>query len=68
VILAEDNQWKEWNKRGIIELLLVARLPEAGGLWKLPLSIDKKAWKAEKRTIDIEVKDSRIDVITPPRE
>lgn len=59
--------WGQWTKRGVIELLLVARLPEAGGLWKVPLSLDKKAWQATNKTIEIEVLDSRIKVITPSR-
>ncbi len=60
--------WKQWTKRGAIELLLVARLPETGGQWKVPLSLDKKAWKARNQTIEVEVLDSLVRVITPPRD
>lgn len=69
VISAKDKEvWDQWLKHGVVELLLVARLPEAGGLWKVPVSLDKKAWKAQKQTIEVEVLDSRIVVTTPPRD
>ena len=68
VVSSKDAAWVQWTKRGSIELLLVARLPEAGGLWKVPLSIDKNAWKSKNQTIEVEVLDSRILVITPPRD
>lgn len=71
VISPEDTEykdnWKRWQSRGAIELLLLARLPESGGLWKVPVSLDKKAWSAKDRTIQVEVLDSRIVVLTPPR-
>ena len=69
VISAKDSAiWDQWLKHGVVELLLVARLPEAGGLWKVPVSLDKKAWKAKKQTIEVEVLDSRIVITTPPRD
>lgn len=64
----QSSTWSDWHSRGVVELLLVARLPGEGGLWKKPISLDKNAWKAKNRTIEVEVKDSKIEVITPPKD
>lgn len=69
-----SSTWTEWHNRGVVALLLVARLPESGGFWKRPLSLDEKAWnteqqlKSERHTIIIEVKDSCVVLLTPSRD
>jgi len=61
----DSAKWADWSRRGVVELLLVARLPETGGLWKVPLPLDKNAWP-KNQAIEVEVLDSRIVVLTPP--
>lgn len=67
-IVKEDNpQWKTWLNRGVYELFVIARLPEATGDWRVPVLIGKKAWRAKDRTIEIVVVDSGIQILTPSR-
>lgn len=62
-----DPKWDEWLKRrGKTELLIIANLPVKSGLWKLALPLDKKSWLA-KNTLEIEVLDTRIVVVTPQK-
>lgn len=64
VISRDDPKWNAWLNRGVTELLLVANLPEPNGLWRIPLCLDKDCWKAKDKTLNIEVQDSRIAVLT----
>lgn len=67
VISRDDPQWSKWLDRGVYELFVVARLPEASGDWKVPLPLDKKAWVAKDKTLEIVVVDSGISVQTKSR-
>ena len=67
----EDPRWQRWLDRGATQLLLIANLP---GHFSGPLdprrnflSLDKKAWKAKDATLQIEVEDTMVHVLTPPK-
>jgi hypothetical protein len=64
ILKATDPQWQAWLQRGVNEVYVVARLPEANGNWKVPLPLGKKNWDAKKKTIEISVVDSAIIVET----
>jgi len=70
----QSDLWSQWHNRRVVKLILLARLPEAGGIWKYPLSLDKDAWntsnqaKPERHTILIDVFDSKIYVETPKND
>jgi hypothetical protein len=66
VVRRDDPQWHAWLNRGVFELFVVARLPEATGDWRVPILLGKKAWKAKDKTIEIVVVDSGINIQTPP--
>lgn len=68
LISRDDPQWQSWLNRGVYELYIIARLPEASGDWKVPLPLDKKAWVAKNKTLEIVVVDSGISVQTKSRE
>jgi hypothetical protein len=67
LISRDDPQWAKWLDRGVYELFVVARLPEASGDWKVPLTLDKKAWVAKDKTLEVVVVDSGISVQTKSR-
>lgn len=67
VVGREDPQWQTWLNRGVTKLFVIARLPEATGDWRVPVSLGKKAWNAKDKTIEIVVVDSGIQILTPPR-
>ena len=66
----KDPQWDKWFSHGATELLVIAYLP---GNWPggaddprrkfLPLS--RKDWDAKKNTLEIEIQNTRIHVLTP---
>ena|SRR3990172_3311403 len=60
-----DPQWAKWFSRGVTELLVVANLPEKRGHWQEALCLDKKCWKADKNTLEIEVQNTMVRVLTP---
>lgn len=64
IVSRNDPQWSTWLNRGVNELYIVARLPEATGDWKIPLPLGKKAWDAKDKTLEIVVVDSGISVQT----
>jgi hypothetical protein len=68
VLDRKDPQWNTWLSRGVNELYVVARLPEATGDWKIPLPLGKKSWDAKNRTLEIVVVDSGISVQTKSRD
>jgi len=68
VVGRDDPQWRAWLGRGVFELFVVARLPEATGNWRVPVSLDKKHWKAKDKTIEIVVVDSGVQILTPTRD
>jgi hypothetical protein len=67
IISQDDPKWIQWKNRGVTTLLVVANLPVADGLWKVPLTLDKKSWDAKNRTIEIEIQNTLIRVQTPRR-
>ena len=68
VIARTDPQWQHWLNRGVYELFMVARLPEASGDWKVPLLLGKKVWDAKNHTLEIVVVDSGVSVQTKTKE
>jgi hypothetical protein len=67
IIERNDPQWQAWLKRGVFELFVIARLPEATGNWKVPLPLGRRVWDAKDKTIEIVVVDSGISIQTPRR-
>jgi hypothetical protein len=66
IIDRKDPQWKAWLNRGVFELFVVARLPEATGDWRIRLPLGKKIWGA--KIIEIVVVDSGISVRTKTKD
>ena len=67
LISADDPKWAAWKNRGVTDLLVVANLPVPDGLWKKQLPLDKKAWVAKNRTIEIEIQTTKIGPETPEK-
>ena len=65
-ISRKNPKWREWLDRGVKQVLVVADLPEKNALWKVPLSLDKNAWDARHRTLEIEIQNTLVR-ITPMR-
>jgi hypothetical protein len=68
VVPRSDPQWHAWLNRGVFELFVIARLPEASGDWKVVLPVGKKAWDAKHHTLEIVVVDSGVSVQTKATE
>lgn len=75
VLKIDDPHWKKWFSHGASELLILARLPGSfsGGAddaRRKFLYLGKSDWDAHKKTIEIEVQNTRIRVLTPqiPRD
>lgn len=68
IIHRADPQWQAWLNRGVFELFIIARLPEASGDWKVVLPVGKKVWDAKNHTLEIVVVDSGISVQTKARQ
>ena len=66
-IKIDDPKWVQWKNRGVTTLLVVADLPVPNGLWKVPLTLDKKSWNASNHTLEIEIQNTLIRVQTPMR-
>jgi len=71
VITKKDPKWKAWLGRRVVGLFVVANLPGNFGGGPDPrreyLPLDKKHWDAQKQTLDIEVKENRILILTPEK-
>ena len=72
--LGKTNQiWKEWFSYGATELMIMANLPgkfpnDASDRRRLFLPLDKKVWEpAKKETLEVEVQDEFIRVLTPQK-
>lgn len=70
VIPRNDPKWQRWMQRGATDLLLIANLP--GSFTPGPadprrvfIPLDKNAWKASRDTLQIEVQDNLVRVMTP---
>jgi hypothetical protein len=68
IVQRTDPQWQAWLNRGVFELYIIARLPEASGDWKVVLPVGKKAWDAKHHTLEIVVVDSGVSVQTKAKE
>jgi hypothetical protein len=68
IVPRTDPQWHAWLNRGVFELFVIARLPEASGDWKVVLPVGKKAWDAKHHTLEIVVVDSGVSVQTKATE
>jgi hypothetical protein len=67
IVNRDDSQWTKWINRGVTELLVMADLPGNSGLWRVALPLDKKVWDAKDKTLEIEVQDTRVSVLTPQK-
>jgi len=72
VIDLKDPKWKEWRKKGILYLVLIADIPgqfpagEDDPRRKI-LSLDAGAWMKGTKSLSAEIQETRIRVITPER-
>jgi hypothetical protein len=70
VLAAADPIWKDWMQRGADYVLIMAHLdpntlkvnPDASRRF---LPLDKNAWKSKDQSIQIEVRDTMVTVLTP---
>jgi hypothetical protein len=73
VLESKDPIWKTWDSYGSYELAIIANLPgafpnAAADPRRLFLPLGKKEWNpATKRTLEIEILEGQIRVLTPPR-
>ena len=68
----EDPKWQNWMRRGATELLLIANLPGhfapgSSDPRRVFIPLDKNAWKAKDKTLQIDVQDDSVRMMTPPR-
>jgi hypothetical protein len=72
VLDSRDPVWKKWSGYGSYELAIMANLPgtfpnPAADPRRLFLLLGKKEWDAKGRTLEIEILEGQIRVLTPPR-
>ena len=72
VLDGRDPVWKKWSGYGSYELAIMANLPgtfpnPAADPRRLFLPLGKKEWDAKGRTLEIEILEGQIRVLTPPR-
>ena len=74
VLKKEDRIWKDWLKKGATDLMIMANLPgnfEDSGPFdrrRVFIPLGKNKWKKPKdKTIEIEVQDGIINVLTPQK-
>jgi len=70
IISLDDPKWNEWLDRGASELMIIANLPGtlpsgSADPRRLFIPLDKHAWKAKNGTLEFEVQDTIIQVLTP---
>ena len=69
----EDPKWKEWLDHGATDLLIIANLPGtnfgsgAADPRRRFVPLDKNAWRAKNRKLEIEIQDTLINVLNKPR-
>lgn len=73
VIERDDPIWQGWRNRGVTELLILARLPgrfESGPSdpRRLFIPLEKGAWDAKDKTLEIEIQDTLIRVMTRQKQ
>ena len=67
-----NAKWQEWFNRGATQLLIIANLPgsfDSGPAdpRRLIIPLDKHAWKTKDNTIEIQVQDTILSVLTPQK-
>jgi hypothetical protein len=72
VLDSKDPIWATWSNYGSYELAIMANLPgnfpnPAADPRRLFLPLGKKEWEAKGRTLEIEILEGQIRVLTPPR-
>ena len=72
VLDGRDPVWTKWSSYGSYELAIMANLPgtfsnPAADPRRLFLPLGKKEWDAKGRTLEIEILEGQIRVLTPPR-
>jgi hypothetical protein len=71
VIDRKDPTWKKWLGRSVTGVYVIANLP---GAFESPdarreyLTLDKGKWNATKQTLEIDVQENRIQIVTPEKE
>src|SRR5437762_3060816 len=71
VIAGDDPIWQQWFSYGATELMIMANLPGGGDnspfdRRRIFVPLDKRVWKPTKsKTLEIEVQDQFIRVLTP---
>src|SRR5262249_51980290 len=73
VVPKTDPIWKQWLSLGASELVVMTDLP--GGFDNGPrdprrlfLPLAPKSWDAEKKTLELQVVDERVKILTRPSE
>jgi hypothetical protein len=67
-ISVNDSKWQEWLNRGCTEVLVLANLPgsfESGPADPRRRFLPLVGWKTKGKMIEIEVRDTMIQVLTP---
>jgi hypothetical protein len=72
VLQRKDPIWNDWFHYGATELMIMADLPgqfdnSPNDRRRLFLPLNKKAWNSSHRTLEIEIQDQFIRVLTPQR-
>lgn len=70
VLAKTDGIWKDWLNRGAVYVLIMAHLdpnilkvnPSAGRVF---VPLDKNAWMSKDGKIQVEVRDTMVEVLTP---
>lgn len=73
VLKRDDPIWKEWTSYGSSELLIMASLPgkfsnDEFDPRRQIVSLGKNAWQTKNQTLEIEISDTQVRVVTPPRQ
>ena len=67
-----NQKWQEWFNHGATHLLIIANLPgsfDSGPAdpRRLIIPLDKHAWKSNNNTIEIQVQDTILTILTPQK-
>lgn len=70
-VSVSNPKWNKWLGRSVTDLCVIANLPGtfegAADARREFLSLDKNHWMAKGQTLEIEIKENRIVVITPEK-
>jgi hypothetical protein len=72
VLKSDDATWNKWLSYGATELLVMANLPgkysnDEADPRRLIIPIGKNDWQAKDKTLELEILDSQIRVLTPAK-